>query len=165
MSTDDDPFARPDNSAPADADDIIRNGRYYVPDPDGGPKMRYYTRASTWAKTIADTYRLSMWGVRMAIKGVTMDEGLYAAVASTPLDDRNALDKLGEEAKNVAGAKTRATLGTAVHAFADQIDRGQITLDDVPKPWRPDVAAYVAALAELGLVIEPHPILPGEIMS
>lgn len=161
----DDPFARPDNSAPADADDLIRNGRYYLPDPDGGPKNRYFTRATTWAKTIADTYRLNMWGVRMAIKGVTMDEGLYAAVASTSIDDRKALDSLGEQAKEVAGAKTRATLGTAVHAFADQIDRGLITLDDIPKAWREDVSAYVEALKALGLVVERHPYLPGELLS
>lgn len=150
-----DPFARPDapGEGVAPGEDLIVGGRYKVPDPDGGPKWLKYTRATTFAKTVADTYRLSLWQQRMAIKGAVSDDGLYAAIASTSLDDRKELDRLVEQCKEKAGAKTRATLGTAVHAFCEQIDRGEITLADVPGPWRPDVAAYGRLMDDLGLEV------------
>src|SRR3954466_14143281 len=145
MTTPEDPFARPATAPAADDSpdaDLIVGGRYKLPDPDGGSKPLKFTRATTFAKAIADTYRLSLWQQRMAIKGVTMRDDLYAATAATPLTDRTELDRLVERAKEGAGAKTRANLGTAVHAFAERLDRGEITLADVPAPWRPDVAAY-----------------------
>ncbi len=127
-----------------------RYGRYRLPNLKSGIPTAF-TRMSTFAKTFADTYKLNQWGLRMAIKGVTLDPGLYAMVASTPLEDRNSLNRLAERAKDIAGAKTSASLGTAVHAFTEQRDRGeQVT---VPAQWRPDVDAYVAALAEAQLEV------------
>lgn len=152
----DDPFAHPAQPVPgeqAPGEDLVVGGRYKLPDPDNSRKDTKFTRATTFAKTIADTYRLSLWQQRMAIKGVTMDAGLYAATASTPLEDRKKLDELVEQAKTAAGAKTRATLGTAVHTFSDQIDSGKIALEQVPEPWRPDLIAYRRAMEEAGLEV------------
>lgn len=155
MTTAADPFARPtepgDSATPGD--DLIVGGRYKLPDPDGKGKDTKFTRATTFAKTIADTYRLSLWSQRMVAKGVTMSDAVFAKVASTPLDKRQELDDAVEEAKQVAGAKDRATLGTAVHAFAEQIDRGELTLEKVPVKWRPDVAAYMELMRSLGLEV------------
>ncbi len=151
----DDPFARPApaTSGQPDSNDLIKNGRYYIPDPDGGAKFRYFTRATTFAKTIADTYRLGLWKERMVGFGLLQSDDLMAQLALTSMDDRDKANRICEEAKERAGAKTRANLGTAVHEFSERIDRGGMTVEQVPKTWRPDLAAYVAAFAELGLEI------------
>ena len=108
-----------------------------------------WTRASTFAKSISDTYTLSQWAQRMAIKGITLREDLYALAAATPLEDKDTLNDIAERAKDAAGAKAAAALGTAVHAFTEQYDRGQEPT--VPAAWRPDVDAYAALTRALGL--------------
>src|SRR6476469_4548765 len=65
----------------------VRNGRYYLPDPDGAttkagkPKPLICTRATTWAKTVSDTFTLNQWGLRMALKGVVYAPSIVARVA------------------------------------------------------------------------------------
>lgn len=110
-----------------------------------------WTRATTFAKAIADTFALNAWSQRMAIKGIAMREDLYALTAATPLEDRDKLNEIVEEAKKAAGARKAASLGTAVHAFTEAIDRGESPT--IPKPWQRDVTAYRALLAQHGLSI------------
>lgn len=147
-----DPFAQPMVSE--EPDDFIKNGRYSVPDPDGGPKRKAFTRVTNWAKHISDTYRLSLWQQRMAIKGICMDDGLRAEASNLDVAaDRKEFDALVERAKNRADNKGRASLGTAVHRFTERLDAGEMTVDEVPSTWRPDVAAYAEEMRRLGLVI------------
>jgi len=161
--TDADPFAHPEKWEPADADDLIRNGRYYVPDPDGGPKMKYFTRVTNFAKHISDTYRLSLWQQRMAIAGICMDDGLRAEASNYDVtEDRKDFDKLVEKAKERADRKGRARLGSAVHKFTERLDEGSMTVDEVPSTWRPDVQAYADEMERLGLKIARH---DGRLMS
>lgn len=129
-----------------------RYGRYLLPHPQSGRETPW-TRATTFAKTISDTYTLNMWGRRMAVKGLTMREDLYVLAASTPLTDRKTLNEIAEKAADAAGSKVGASLGTALHSFTEQNDRGeQVT---APPKYRPHVAAYVAALAEHGVEVVP----------
>jgi hypothetical protein len=110
-----------------------------------------WTRATTFAKAIADTFALNAWMQRMAIKGIAMREDLYALTAATPLENRKDLDAIVEDAKKAAGAKNAATLGTALHGFTEALDRGQQVT--IPKPWQRDTTAYRALLAQYGLSI------------
>lgn len=153
MTTATDPFAA---AGTTEVDDggvrRDRYGRYLLPDPTGkATKAQPFTRATTFAKSISDTFTLSQWSQRMAIKGVAMRPDLLAKVASTPLSDRDGLNQAAEMAKETAGAKEGANLGTAVHAFTEQVDRGEITADDVPPPWNRDVKAYSALLEAEGV--------------
>jgi hypothetical protein len=163
MTVTDDLFSSPP-SGPTDPDKMgndgaysadgkpDRYGRYRFPDRQSG-RVKPWTRATTFAKSISDTYTLSMWQQRMAIKGITMRPDLYASTAATPLDDKDTLNKLVETAKEVAGTKTAANLGTALHAFTEQVDRGEAP--SIPAPWDKDVAAYTLELAAHGLTVEP----------
>jgi hypothetical protein len=126
--------------------------RYRLPHPTSGRAMGW-TRATTFAKTIDDTYTLNMWGRRMSIKGLSMRPDLLAATASTPLDERDKLNKIAEDAAEHAGSKSAATLGTALHAFAEQVDAGLEPY--IPAPWDADVRAYRAALEREGVTILP----------
>jgi hypothetical protein len=130
-----------------------RYGRYRLPHPESG-RVQPYTRATTFAKTISDTFTLNMWGRRMSIKGLTMRPDLYAQAAATSLEDRNGLNAIAEKAAEVAGSKVSANLGTALHAFTEQYDRGENP--HVPAPWDADVTAYAAALAREHLTVVPE---------
>jgi hypothetical protein len=124
--------------------------RYRLPHPDTG-KADGFTRMTTFAKSCSDTYTLSQWSQRMVMIGLTQRHDLYTAVAATSPDDREKLNNLAEDAKNAAGAKVGANLGTALHAFSEMLDRGETP--HIPPPYQPHMAAYTALLEEYGLEV------------
>lgn len=131
-----------------------RWGRYLLPDPGqpGATSTLPWTRATTFAKSISDTFGLAKWQTRMAVKGVTMRPDLYALAASAPIDDKTTLDRVAEAAKEAAGTTAGANQGTALHTFTERIDRGETV--QVPPPWDADVAAYVDALDQAKLAVD-----------
>lgn len=151
MTVPSDQFATPAKPTP-DEGGIVRDrwGRYVLPDPETG-KERGWTRATTWAKTASDTFKLHQWQERMVAKGLALRPDLLAAVAAT--DDKNTLNGLCEQAKTAAGSKVGANLGTAVHNFTEQADRGvELRSIGIPPAIAGDVASYVQALSAHGLV-------------
>lgn len=126
---------------------FVKNGRYYLPDPDGKPKPFICTRSTTWAKTVADTLILNQWSARMMLKGIALAPSIVARVAVVmnqklpPGEEKALLQPIAEEAKSIAAAREPAEQGTAIHALAEQIDGG---MEDVtlPEPWDRDLVAY-----------------------
>ena len=125
--------------------DIPRD-RWGRPTIDG----RTYTRVSTLAKTLDDTRALLNWNARITAIGLAKNEDLIAAVATTDVDDRRALDKIVEQAKERAGSTAKATIGTAVHAATEILDRGD-DLDGLPDKVKVDAHAYRASMDTHGL--------------
>lgn len=161
------PFAQPSQpsavlaptaraSAEDGPQDVARDsyGRYLLPNVDNpkATKPKGYTRATTFAKSISDTYALSMWQQRNAVKGAVTFPDLYAAISSTSLDDSRGMNSLVESAKERIGAKSAAMIGTALHAFTEQVDRGEDPA--VPPLWQKGVAAYTELLDASGFVVE-----------
>ncbi|MEU8186046.1 hypothetical protein [Micromonospora carbonacea] len=152
MSTD--PFDAPTPAAPPAAGTVQpdpkrdRWGRYLLPDPGepGATSTLPWTRATTFAKSISDTFGLTKWQCRMVAKGLTLRQDLYARAAAATIDDRQVLDQVVEAAKEAAGSSTGASLGSALHQFTERVDRGEQI--QVPAPWDADVAAYCKALAD-----------------
>ncbi len=149
----DDPFSQP--SAEPERDGY---GRYLIPHPETGKKQAW-TRATTMAKSISDTYALQKWGERMTAKGLMSRADLRAMVAATPLTDKDKLNALCEDAKTAAGSKDSANHGSAMHAFTETLDRGQA--DDafwsaLEDQQRADLAAYAKALEAEGITILPQ---------
>jgi len=141
----DDAFASPPKSVPDATDPKIkrdRYGRYIIPDPETGHD-RAWTRATTWAKTISDTYKLHQWQERMTAKGLVQRPDLFARVATT--EDKEELNQICEEAKNAAGAKVGANMGTALHSFTEQRDRGE-EIRSMPAVLKTAVDSYSQAL-------------------
>lgn len=132
-----------------------RWGRYVIPHPETG-KTVAWTRATTWASSVSDTFGLTKWQLRMSALGLARRPDLLAQVATvTDPDDPGAkklLDKLADQAKEHAGASTRANLGTALHSFCERHDLGDPV--QVPKPWDRDVAAYAETIRAAGLTID-----------
>lgn len=132
-------------------------GRYLLPDPKNpnAKKPKAFTRATTFAKSISDTFALSKWGERMGGKGLAQNPDLLMRIASLDLDnDKKEINAAFDEAKNRAGAKTAANLGTALHAFSEQVDRGQSPV--IPEPYDKDIDAYTTLLDAHGLEIVPE---------
>lgn len=152
-----DPFTYAGPTTSSGHVDVPRDhlGRYLLPDPDDPSKKHpSWTRVTTFAKTLSDSFALSLWAQRMAIKGVATRPDLFALAAATPLDDKKTLNSIVDAAKEAAGAGAAASLGTALHAFTEQVDRGDHP--DIPEPWSEDVRAYRRALKSAGMEIVPE---------
>lgn len=145
----------PGSRVAPDEDGIRRDqwGRYVWPHPETGIEQSW-TRATTFAKTISDTYKLDMWGRRMTARGLTLRKDILAMVAATPDDEKDRLDGLCKEAADAAAARAGSNLGTALHTFTERMDRGEDVL--IPDPWDADVGAYQATMVEAGLRVLPE---------
>lgn len=131
-----------------------RWGRYKFPHPETG-KVHAFTRATTFAKSISDTFALSQWSQRMVAKGLTLRPDLLAMAHSLDVkQDKDKLNALCEDAKAAAGNKVAANLGTALHSFSENVDRG-MPVEEVPEPHRADITAYAKAMADAGLSVAP----------
>jgi uncharacterized protein related to proFAR isomerase len=117
--------------------------RYRLPDPQTGAAQGY-TRSTTFAKSISDTFTLSAWSQRKVIEGLVTNDDLYAEAASTDFGDRETMNRIAEKCKEAAGAKASARIGTALHAFSEAVDRGE--RPPIPPRWRPHIAAWTELL-------------------
>jgi hypothetical protein len=105
---------------------------------------RYYTRVTTYADAITEAYNLTAWKLRRLALGLGQraDYVRLAAAYTDRDEDRDALDELVAKALEAAGPN-RADLGTALHALAERLDRGE-DLGTPPDEVLPDLAAYTA---------------------
>jgi len=134
-----------------------RYGRYRLPHPETG-KVQAWTRSTTFAKSISDTFALSQWSQRMVAKGLVLRPDLQALAYNLDVKaDKDRLNAVCEDAKAAAGNKVAANLGTALHSFSENVDRG-MPLESVPEAHRADIAAYVAAMQSAGVRVIPEMI-------
>lgn len=123
-------------------------GRYLLRHPFADPTLGKYqgwTRASTFAKTLEDTFGLSQWSQRLVAKGVSIRPSLIALASATPFDDKDTFARIVKDAKSAAGGDDKSQLGTALHSFTEVYDAtGENT---APSPWDERVASYGELLA------------------
>lgn len=88
-----------------------------------------YTRASTLGGALEDQTNLGEWKKRVVAYGLSRRRDLILAAASVPtwdgLDDKKRLAEIAEQAMSSAEANAAATMGTALHALADRLDKGE----------------------------------------
>jgi hypothetical protein len=84
----------------------------------------------------------------MVALGLAERPDLMLQIASVDKDDKKTLNEICEKAQEHAKAHAAATIGTALHALCEQIDRGQ-TLGVVPQEYAADLAAYEKATKDL----------------
>jgi PD-(D/E)XK nuclease superfamily len=133
------------------------------PDPDRDRWGRYlifgtaHTRATTFAKLGANTKAIEAWNERNVIVGMTRRPDLLMLAEGKEVKrDRNDLNSIAQQAKDAAGQKVAANIGTAYHSFTERIDAGLMTLDQVPERYRPRVAQYVETVRAAGLTTRPE---------
>lgn len=141
------------------------NHQYRLPHPETG-KLTSYTRASTVAKTLEDTWMLDAWARRMMLIGlagtrstlieasnlITQHLNKAKPLSTAARELRTPLNDLAEQAQFNAGAKAAAEFGTATHAWCEWVDHGG-WIWGVPEMFRSWVIAHRRVLAENGLVV------------
>lgn len=120
----------------------------------GGKKVAY-TRCTTFIGCLEDTYNLGKWSQRMVAAGLGQRPDLLLRASSLglqPLDPdakkrwKKEMDQVTDKAVEAGKASSAATIGTAVHDYTEQIDRGQ-ELGYVPDTYRTHLDAYRAKTA------------------
>lgn len=128
-------------------------GRYLMVNPLTG-EQQAWTRATTVAKVLEDQYGIGKWRERMVAKGVAIRDDLrMLARALDPEKDKGELQKVAYQAADAAGSSHGRNVGTGLHAFSAQVDRGE--QPDVPYPWDADLRNYRETLQAHGVVVIP----------
>lgn len=136
-----------------------RWGRPLVVPPGGGPAVAYQ-RVTTYISCLDDRWALEAWKRRQVAVGLADRPDLLLAVTAHR-DDKRRVDRLCDDAMEAARSSAGATIGTAVHALTQLVDRGQ-PLPVVPDGARGDLDAYQAATRPLEVVaIEQFGVLDG----
>ena len=135
------PFAQPAEVKEHAGRIKMSRGQYMLPDPDTG-KVRGFTRVSTIAKMLDDTYHLDLWKDRTLAVGMARRPDL--AKLARGMDPNNKdhkweLKKLVEQARDSATGSDGSNHGTAFHTLTEGADRG----DPVPPGTEPDMAAQL----------------------
>lgn len=129
-------------------------GRYKLPHPDTGAEV-VWTRATTFADALEDSYGLTQWKMRASVKGVTMRPDLVTLAQSLDIDeDKKQFDDLTKSALTVAQADRRSNLGTALHKMTEHLDRGKPFR--VPDAHKADIDAYQRLKADAGVATNPR---------
>lgn len=128
------------------------------PDPDRDRWGRYlvhgtsHTRATTFAKLGSNTKAIEQWGHRQVVRGMTLRPDLLMLADGLDVKrDRKTLNDIVEQARDTAGQKIAANIGTAYHAFSERLDAGVMTLDQIPERYRARLAEYLDLRERAGL--------------
>lgn len=129
--------------------------RYILPDPRTGEKVGGWTRATTFAATIAESYALQIWKQRQVVWGLSRRPDLItmASTISGP-EDKAALGAIVDEAHIAGGTDAKANRGTSIHRACQAAELGRYA--EVPEELRPHVGGYFAAVKDAGLQILPE---------
>ena len=128
-----------------------RWGRYLITTRTG--KQTSFPRVTTIAKCLDDEGALTAWKGRMTATGLVQRNDLLVA-ASAALDDRNALDRIVQQAIEAAGASSKANIGTALHSLTQALDLGQQPA--ILPGLQGDVDAYLKGIIKHGVIISPN---------
>lgn len=97
--------------------------------PAAGRPAKPYTRASTLGSTLEDQSNIGEWKKRVVAFGLARRRDLILAAASVPSwegpQNKKQLSEIAEQAMQAAEANAAATIGTALHALTDRLDRGE----------------------------------------
>lgn len=125
----------------------ISGGMYKLPHPETG-KVTRFSRATTVAETLDDRHGLHRWQTRLTITGLAQNEVLARRAARAVEDgDNRTLDELAASSADQAGAAYGREFGTAVHAWAEEVDHGRCLPVQVPGLFREHVVEYLRTLA------------------
>lgn len=128
----------------SDPKPLIQRDRYNRPlivPPEGGKPVGY-TRATTFAGSPDDSYVLDLWTQHQLMVGLAKRPDLIVS-AFAHRDSWGRLNEIADEALQATEAGTRATVGTAIHLMAQQVDDKTLDPEEIPEPWRSDVLTYL----------------------
>lgn len=156
MTVTDDVFSSPDGNGWAGKVRTGHAGRYELPDPVTG-KKKLWTRVSTIAKVLQDSYHLDRWHLRSVAKGMGIRPDLVALAANLDVrEDRDELQDIADKAHEAAGGNVGANMGTALHAYIERVDAGEdLRHEGMHDKTRRALDHYQKTMREYGLVTDP----------
>lgn len=141
------------------------NNQYRLPDPATG-ELKSYSRATSLAHVLEDTYMLNQWKIRKTLLGLSRRDDLavnlmqiaYDVTSTGKSEDevRGPLNSLAEQAQSAAGTDLASEHGSAVHDWAAWVDAGLISVHDVPIMFQPAVRKHLELLAQHQLIVVPE---------
>jgi hypothetical protein len=131
-----------------------RYGRYLLPDENG--EDTGWTRATTFAATLAESYGLRIWEQRQVVWGLSRRPDLLtlASTISGP-EDKKALGAIVDSAHEAGATQAKANRGSAIHKAIEEVEKGR-PFESVPDELKTDVHGYFQEIASNGLVILPE---------
>lgn len=111
---------------------------------EGTDKRIPYQRTTTFVGCLEPTYNLMAWKQRQTALGMGQRPDLVLAAAACRPDDKKKLNEIADAATEYALSSAGATIGTAVHALTERVDRGE-PLGQIPAEAAADIAAYEKA--------------------
>lgn len=153
----------PDGGGPREIEYHPTYGGYSnLPPVPGWEGKTYWTRTSTLAKTLDDTYNLSQWGKRMVVWGLRKNPNLIDMIGKRITDPngragKEILNAVATRALEEAETFKGADAGTDLHDLAEILDAtGALPTSPVPtREQTRTLAAY-----ELGLRRQKIRVLP-----
>lgn len=124
-----------------------RYGRPMVMLPDSSKRMAY-RRTTTFVGVLEDTFNLMAWKQRQTALGLAARKDLMLGVTAANPEDKKTLNGLCEQAVEAAQSGAKATIGTALHSFTEQLDMGH-DVSHAPAPYDRDLEAYREATKEM----------------
>lgn len=150
----DDPFANVEDTAPAPLPgQVIRAGRYRLPNRDGSHHKGGWMRVSNLVSAYVDQYALRQWEQRQIMIGERRDHGLITELLeATPeqVADPQWDEYFLEKCKRVAGGSAGADHGNERHTAVEALHRGDGTAL-LPSETRRMLALYQSTLQRHGL--------------
>lgn len=117
-------------------------------------KMEPYARPSGFGEVLEDKSGLTTWKIRTAINGCVDRPDLLNLYSAYRTNDKKTRE-LVELFLEAGGASQAANTGTAIHDILAQVNRGDLTVSDVPERFRQYVDAWLDALNTHGFEVIP----------
>lgn len=135
-----------------------RYGRYLLPDESG--EDTGWTRATTFAATLAEAHGLRIYEQRQVALGMGRRPDLVtlASTIAGP-EDKKALGAIVDSAHEAAGTQAKANRGTAVHKAIQVVEQAadrDAAIAATPAELRGDVIGYFAEITRYRLQVIPH---------
>lgn len=131
------------------------------PDKKDPGKRVAYRRVTRFISVLEDRYNLELHAQREIIWGMGARPDLVLMASSMPGnwnetgDGKMAMagnkDSIAEQARDAAQTAAKANTGTALHQFAENLDRGHLDWRRVPNENKGDIEAYWRTTREIGM--------------
>jgi hypothetical protein len=129
------------------------NGAPMVSDPADPTRWLRYSRPSSYAKVLDNSFALNDWKINKAMLGVAGSPAMQAQLLSLKDSDKDGFKTIREKALDKGQANEAADTGTALHAMTARVEDTK-DMFNIPDEYADDLDAYVQALCTYGLVSE-----------
>jgi hypothetical protein len=128
-----------------------RNGRPLIV-PIGGGAPTAYMRASGYCAPLESTGNLTKWTMARVVEGAQKMPDLITRITDIH-DDTIDLASIADTLFKAGGGTAAADLGNEIHFHIEQLDKGLISIDEIPEDLRHHAVNWLELLDRHGLEV------------